>query len=310
MTQTQIKPVSTIAYIYTQHDTTTKLITTCNVIAIRLQQDRTKDPVIDVLSQIPIPYTVVPLPYYDDKLLEGYKQKGARVWLMELGGKLLAVANVPPETELYEYIALPREVAMQVEERAPWVKTKTLTLDGRPITVIVGYVPIILYAVLPIDKAVELKQRAPWLRLRLLQLDGKVIEKLTGRPYDPKSEYPIEVLQQALRIFEVRGGYIRYYSNIDDFLRELNSKKVAVFNDTLREALRIVANAKVSVELVKTCDDNCVEINPLGTKSGYRISFPGTAGKLTAEQMAEMIMRGEARVYYAEVETVETSLCP
>jgi hypothetical protein len=29
------------------------------------------------------------------------------------------------------------------------------------------------------------------------------------------------------------------------------------------------------VELVKTCgDDGCVEVNPLGFKSGYRVSFP------------------------------------
>jgi len=308
---TQTKPVTTIAYIYTQHDVTAKLITEmCNAVAIRLQQDRTKDPATDVLSQIPAPYAVIPLPYYDERFIEGYKQKGARIWLMEFGNKLLAVANVPPETESYEYTALPREVALQIEERAPWVKMKTLTFDNRPITVIEGYVPIILYAVLPVDKAIELKQRAPWLKLRLLQLDGKIVEKLTARPYDPKSEYPIEVLQQALKIFEVKGGKIRYYS-VNDFLRELDGKRVAVFNDTLREALHVlVANAKVSVELVKTCNSECVEINPLGIKSGIRISFPGTAGKLTAEQMAEMIVRGETRVYYAEVQTTQTSLCP
>jgi hypothetical protein len=32
------------------------------------------------------------------------------------------------------------------------------------------------------------------------------------------------------------------------------------------------------VELVKTCGDNCVEVNPLGFQSGDRISFPGTVG--------------------------------
>jgi hypothetical protein len=307
----QTKPVDKIVYAYTQHDTTIRVIEmACGVEITRLRQDRTKDPVEDVLTQISIPYTVVPLPYYDDKFVESYRQKGAKVWLMELGGKLLAVANVPPEGEFYEYTALPREVALKVIERAPWVRMKTLQLD-RPITVIEGYVPILLYAVLPIDKATELKQRAPWLKLRLLQLDGKIVEKLTGRPYDPKSEYPIEVLQQALKVIEVKGGYIRYYRSVDDFLCELNGKKVAVFNDTLREALYVLAtNAKISVELVKTCNGECVEVNPLGTKSGFRISFPGTAGKLTAAQMSEMIVRGEARIYYAEVETVQTSLCP
>ncbi len=36
----------------------------------------------------------------------------------------------------------------------------------------------------------------------------------------------------------------------------------------------------VDVELVKTydSDDSCVEVNPPGFQSGYRISFPGTGG--------------------------------
>jgi len=54
----------------------------------------------------------------------------------------------------------------------------------------IGESPAILYAVLPVDKAVELRQRAPHLALRLLQLDGTVIERLTGRPYDPKTNIP------------------------------------------------------------------------------------------------------------------------
>ncbi len=57
----------------------------------------------------------------------------------------------------------------------------------------------------------------------------------------------------------------------------------------------------VDVELVKTCDDNCVEVNPLGFQSGYRISFPGTAGRLTAEQIAEMLLSGAARIYHVVV---------
>jgi len=312
-TQTQTpksEPVGKIIYVYTQHEPTIKVIESrCGVVVIRLKQDRTKDPVEDVLSQLAIPYTVVAMPYYDDKLVENLKQKGARVWLMELQNKLLAVANVPPETEWYEYTALPEEVALQIKEKAPWVKMKTLKLEDKPITVIEGYVPIILYAVLPVDKAVELKQKAPWLKVRLLQLDGKVVEKLTGRPYDPKAEYPVEVVAQALRVFEVRGGNIRYFRSVEDFLCELNGKTVAVFNDTLREALMRL-NKRASVQFVKTCSgDNCIEVNPLGYKSGYRISFPGTLGKLTPEQMAEIIERGEARIYYAEVEAQEVSLC-
>jgi hypothetical protein len=57
------------------------------------------------------------------------------------------------------------------------------------------------------------------------------------------------------------------------------------------------------VELVKTCDDSCVEVNPLGVKSGYRFSLPGTAGRLTAEQIAEMLFSG-ARIYHVVVAEV------
>jgi hypothetical protein len=64
----------------------------------------------------------------------------------------------------------------------------------------------------------------------------------------------------------------------------------------------------VDVELVKTCGDSCVEVNPLGFKSGYRISFPGTAGRLTAEQIAEMLFSG-ARIYHVEVVAEVVPLC-
>ncbi len=218
-------------YVYTQHESTVRIIeSSCNVNIIRLRQDRTRDVVEDVVSQL---QATLPQP--------------------------------PPQ--------------------------------------------VLLYAVMPLDKAVELHMRAPWLRIRLLQLDGKVIERLTGRPYDPKSEYEDHVVRQALRIFEIKGGSVRYLT-LDEFLNELNGKRVAVFNDVVREALRIVFSGKISVELVKTCDDGCVEINPLGIKSGYRMSFSGTTGRLTPEQMAEVIARGEARIYYLDVVAEEVPLCP
>jgi hypothetical protein len=310
--ETQTKPVP-IIYTYTQHEPSIKAIeSTCGVEMIRLKQDRTKDPVEDVLTQLPMPYMVMPYKPFDEKI-EEWTKCGAttRVWLVEMKGETFAVVNKPPASEDYQYIALPEEVAQKVKERAPWIKMKVLELDSKPIAVIEGHVPIILYAVMPVDKAIELKQKAPWLRVRLMQLDGKVVEKLTGRPYDPKVEYPLEVVKQALRVFEIRGGSIRYLRCVDDLLCELNGKKVAVFNDVMREALRIVNKNKVSVELIKECgnDGNCIEINPLGPKPGYRISFAGTVGKLTAEQMAEMFMRGETRIYYAELNTVEVQPC-
>ncbi len=88
---------------------------------------------------------------------------------------------------------------------------------------------------------------------------------------------------------------------------------MGVFNDAMREGIRLAMNRLgcEDIELVKTCNsDDCVEINPLGFKSGYRVSFPGTAGKLTPEQMADLIARNETRIYYAEVVAEETSLCP
>jgi hypothetical protein len=302
-----------IVYAYTQHEPSIKTIESlCGVEVVRLKQDRTKDPVEDVLSQLPTPYTVVPHKPFDEKIEEWTKcGSDVRVWLVELGGKMFAVASTPPTSEDYQYIALPEEVAQKIKERAPWVRMKLMKFGDRHMAVIEGHVPIILYAVMPLDKVVELKQKAPWLRVRLLQLDGKVVEKLTGRPYDPKSEYPPEVVRQALRIFEIKGGHVRYLRSVEDLLCELQGKKIAVFNDTLREALRIAAGNRIPVELVKTCDSdsNCVEINPLGPRPGYRISFPGTAGKLSAEEMAEMFRRCEARIYYVDVQAQEVPLC-
>ena len=231
MAQNQVQ--SPKIYAYTQHVNTVKIIeSVCGVNITVLNQDRTRDPVDDILSQLQL------------------------------------------------------DTAQQ----------------------------IILYAVLPIDKALELKQRAPSLTLRLTQLDGSVIERLTGKPYDPKAEYPPEIVKPALKIIEVKGGTIRYMS-FRDMIFEIvkrGFKRISVFNDTLRQGIKLAMDKLGcgELELVKTCDSNdCVEVNPLGYKSGYRISFPGTAGRLTPEQMAEMILRNEARIYYAEVIAEEVPIC-
>ncbi|MFZ8809762.1 MAG: hypothetical protein ACO2PN_16870 [Pyrobaculum sp.] len=63
------------------------------------------------------------------------------------------------------------------------------------------------------------------------------------------------------------------------------------------------------MELVKTCNsNNCVQVNPLGFKSGNRISFPGTVGRLTAEQIAEMLFSG-AKIYHVELTAEVVPLC-
>jgi hypothetical protein len=175
----------------------------------------------------------------------------------------------------------------------------------------VGTSPAILYAVLPVDKAVELRQRAPQLVVRLLQLDGTIIER-TGKPYDPKSEYPIEIVKAALRAMEVKNGAIRYMSfkEMAEVVKR-GFKKVGVFNDTMREGLKLaLQRLGVNVELVKTCDSNdCIQVNPPGFQSGYRISFPGTAGRLTPEQIAEALLNDAARVYYVEIDAEVVPLC-
>jgi hypothetical protein len=169
-----------------------------------------------------------------------------------------------------------------------------------------------LYVVMPVDRLVELKQRAPRLRIKLLQLDGTTVERMTGRSYDPKVEYPKEVVLAALRTIEVKGGRIRYMS-FGELAYELKRHgKVAVFNDVMREGVRLVLErfGVSGVELVKTCDDGgCVEINPMGSRSGYRISFPGTTGRLTSEQIADALISGVARVYHVEIEAEEVPLC-
>jgi hypothetical protein len=163
----------------------------------------------------------------------------------------------------------------------------------------------VLYAVLPPDKAVVLKDRAPWLRVVLMQLDGGVVERATGRPYDPKFEYSVDVVRQALRLTEIKRGSIRYMT-FDDLRKQLKDRIVGVFNDVLREALQRLIQAN----FVKTCSgvSECVEINPLGARSGYRISFAGTAGRLNADQMIELLTSGQARIYYLEVEAEEVPL--
>jgi hypothetical protein len=82
-----------------------------------------------------------------------------------------------------------------------------------------------------------------------------------------------------------------------------------LFNGTLFLGTAVaLQRIGVDVELVKTCDDSCVEVNPLGFKSNYRVSFPGTAGRLTAEQIAEALFSG-ARIYHVEVVAEVVPLC-
>jgi hypothetical protein len=163
-----------------------------------------------------------------------------------------------------------------------------------------------LFVVMPLDKAVELKARRPGLRVVLMQLDGSVVERLTGKQYDPKAEYSPEIVRKALKLTEVKKGDIKYMT-FDELRKQLEGRTVAVFNDVLRTALQ----SQIRANFVKTCSggaDECVEVNPLGAKNGIRISFPPTTGRLNTDQMAEMIARGEARIYHLEIQAEEVPL--
>jgi hypothetical protein len=50
-------------------------------------------------------------------------------------------------------------------------------------------------------------------------------------------------------------------------------------------------------------------VNPLGFQSGYRVSFPGTAGRLTPEQIAEALITGAARVCHVDLIAEVVPLC-
>jgi hypothetical protein len=217
-----------------------------------------------------------------------------------------------PASQIPVYAYTQHVQAVQIMERLCGVSIKLLSQDrGRdPVEDILPQIPeqnVVLYAVLPIDKAIELRQRAPGVRLMLLQLDAKRIEETTGQPYNPKQEYPPEVIKQALKTIEVRGGYVKALS-LEELQKMLQGKTAAVFNEALRQALQLLIPG---ANFVKACGDDveCVEINPPGNKSGIRISFPGTAGRLDVQQMAELIKTG-ARIYYAEMEATEVPPCP
>jgi hypothetical protein len=92
----------------------------------------------------------------------------------------------------------------------------------------------------------------------------------------------------------------------------VKQSRVAVFNDTIREGIRLALEriGVTNIVLMKTYNgDGCVEVNPLGHRNGYGISFPGTMGKLTPEQVAEALITGTARLYYVEVVAEVVPLC-
>lgn len=161
-----------------------------------------------------------------------------------------------------------------------------------PGTVIIG--------VMPLDAAAELWQRG--YRVYLTRLDGKKVEEITGRPYNPKEEYPPEIVRQALVVQHLTDAKIQYLT-MDEMLSKFNGKVVVVFNDVMREALEKLSRERgIEAQFIKQGKgDVIVGLPPTATKAeGIQISFYGT-GQLTADQMAESIKRGQARIYWVSI---------
>ncbi len=161
-------PVLAYAYILSsQHEAVIEQIETACSFKVRRMFVRSEDHVMDVLSQLPRVYMVKPIEpccYI-------------RTWIREINGKWYAIYEYPPDTDTYEYIALPEWLGERVKEQAPWLTTLDTVIGYRLdefITVILGHVAIILYTDLPLDKARELKLQAPWVKVRVIQQDGKI----------------------------------------------------------------------------------------------------------------------------------------
>lgn len=162
---------------------------------------------------------------------------------------------------------------------------------------------VAVIGVMPLDAAVELHYRG--YKIFLTRLDGSVIERLTNKPYDPKIDYPQEVVKEALVIQKIVKAEIRYMS-LDEFLNEINGKTVVVFNDDMRKALQILARERgIEARFIKEGQgDTRVGLPPTMAKGeGYQISFPSTAGRLTANEMAEMIKYNKARIYWVSIDS-------
>jgi hypothetical protein len=164
----------------------------------------------------------------------------------------------------------------------------------------------IVIGVMPIDDAVALIQHG--YKVILVRLDGKTVEQLTGRPYDPKSDYPDDIIKQALQLAVLKVTSPPKYIDARELFCLISERgnTAIVFNDTMRQALQLLAQEMGYMDLAfKKEGEGGVQINPLVFHGvAAFISFPGTTGKLSAEEMARLIKLGEARIYVVEGEVL------
>ena len=163
----------------------------------------------------------------------------------------------------------------------------------------------IIIGVMPMDDAITLMSHG--YKVILTRLDGKVIEKLTDKPYDPKSEYPDDIVRQALQFAVLRVTAPPKYIDARELFCLISERgnTAIVFNDVMRQALETLAREMGYTDIIFKKEGEGVQINPLTFRGvAAFISFPGTAGRLTAEDMARMIKQSEARIYVVEGEVL------
>jgi hypothetical protein len=124
-------------------------------------------------------------------------------------------------------------------------------------------------------------------------IDYAEAERLTGKRLGPKDEIPAEILPRVvrLRVFDIAESAKLKPEEFINALRNADAP-VAIFNDTLREAIEMIAGNKAVKQVEPGA--NAVYINPLEfSGDAYFVSF-GNVGKLTPQQMADMIRSGQA----------------
>ncbi|WP_053240386.1 hypothetical protein [Pyrobaculum islandicum] len=186
--------------------------------------------------------------------------------------RVIVYTNHQPTIQILTSVLPGAEVRIPDRSKSP---VEEITTRYQPGTTIVG--------VMPLDSAAELILRG--YSIYLTRLDGKKVEEITGRPYNPKEEYPPEVIRQALVVQKINRAEIRYLS-VDEMLLMFNKKTIAVFNDVMREALQKLAQER-GIEALFTKEgraDVTVGIPPTANRiAGIQISFPGITGRLDAE---------------------------
>lgn len=151
--------------------------------------------------------------------------------------------------------------------------------------------PAVVVGVMPLDQAIELTKAG--YAVVLASIDAKKFEQITGQKYDPKADYPWELVSKALVYRVVNVKDVKYLNAAQ--LGELVKNGFSLFNDDMRRAVEMVTGVQGAKE------GRGIQINPLQfEREAVFISLPPVTQRLTAEQIAEMIADGRARIYVVQ----------